>query len=479
LRRELLGLFAAEKGRKEHANRLFDLAKLLDQAGRIDEAAESYKQLAFDPALATDPPSFLEWRVAALSLGLGPASGWKSQAVRAHVWSALDDYLMQQDTASPDLESIAWDRLRFRFERTIRAAEPNAMDKQPMWSAAGGLMELKAMPDLPAGIFRLTLEILHKGEAAPQKYEGWILASSWDVDLYLVPRTAAAGSWLGPRIPDERAERRKMGALAFSSILNSGPAGRDNFFALVASTTVDLPAGKYRFRLTCDDGARLLLDDRPLVDDWTAHPAQCYEPVVEVEGGRHRLRVDFFNVWGPFQLWMQVGPDNGPITALPVEPRLLAERGEARNGARASNELAWRLATSADLKERDPRRAVELAIRAVEWGPSNRGYWNTLGVAYYRVGEPLAAMSALNKSMKLSQGGDAGDYFFLAMAHWKLGDKEQSLTWYRKGVQWMDSHAPGDQDLRRFREEAAILLGIAQLPPATRPATRPDLKSNR
>jgi tetratricopeptide (TPR) repeat protein len=63
--------------------------------------------------------------------------------------------------------------------------------------------------------------------------------------------------------------------------------------------------------------------------------------------------------------------------------------------------------------------------------------------------------------------------FALAMARWKLGDKDQARRWYEKGVQWMDKkqnpdplHFLDDKDLPRFRDEAAALLGIPVKPPA-------------
>ena len=75
--------------------------------------------------------------------------------------------------------------------------------------------------------------------------------------------------------------------------------------------------------------------------------------------------------------------------------------------------------------------------------------------------------------MELSSGGDSLDWIFLAMAHWKLGDKEQdekarrqhkeeARRWYDKAVKWMDGNQPDDEELRRFHTEAAELLGVTE-----------------
>ncbi len=128
--------------------------------------------------------------------------------------------------------------------------------------------------------------------------------------------------------------------------------------------------------------------------------------------------------------------------------------------ADAHNNLAWYLATCPDPKMRHPAKAVQLAKKAVAMAPKEGNYWNTLGVAQYRQHDWQLAIDALNKSMELRKGGDANDWFFLAMAHWKRDKKEQARKWYSQALQWMDTHAPKDEELRRFREEARPLLGI-------------------
>jgi tetratricopeptide (TPR) repeat protein len=124
--------------------------------------------------------------------------------------------------------------------------------------------------------------------------------------------------------------------------------------------------------------------------------------------------------------------------------------------------LAWLLATAPDPKFRDPRRAVELANQAVALGPREAGPWNTLGVAHYRVGDWSAAIAALGKSMKLGKGGNSADWFFLAMGHWQRGEKEKARRWHRRAVRDMEktpAQFANAEELRRFRAEAAALLG--------------------
>jgi tetratricopeptide (TPR) repeat protein len=131
----------------------------------------------------------------------------------------------------------------------------------------------------------------------------------------------------------------------------------------------------------------------------------------------------------------------------------------------ALNNLSWLLATCEDPKRRKPTEAVELARKAVELTAEEGTAWNTLGVAHYRAGNWKAAIESLEKSRQLSQGGDSFDFFFLAMAHWQLGQMEEAHQWYQRAVEWVEknsaAHAQNPQwteELRRFRAETKELL---------------------
>ena len=125
------------------------------------------------------------------------------------------------------------------------------------------------------------------------------------------------------------------------------------------------------------------------------------------------------------------------------------------------NDLAWLLVTCPHPRLRDQVQALGLARTAVDRSPSIGTFRRTLGVAHYRAGDWNAAITALDKSMQLRAGGDASDRFFLAIAHWRKGDKEQATKWYDEAIDWMEKNKSQDQELRRFRSEAEDLLGIA------------------
>lgn len=122
------------------------------------------------------------------------------------------------------------------------------------------------------------------------------------------------------------------------------------------------------------------------------------------------------------------------------------------------NVCAWLYATCPIGDVRDPAKAVALAKRALELRPNEATFWNTLGVAHYRTGDWKEAIEALTKSMDLHAGGDSFDWFFLAMAHGRQGDKDEARKWLKRAVEWMEKHEPHNVELLRFRAEAEELM---------------------
>jgi serine/threonine protein kinase/tetratricopeptide (TPR) repeat protein len=136
--------------------------------------------------------------------------------------------------------------------------------------------------------------------------------------------------------------------------------------------------------------------------------------------------------------------------------------------------LAWLLTTCPVQKLRDPARALVVANRAVEIGPGSEVAWQVLGWAHYRNRAWKASIEALEKSMKLQknpQGGDSWQWFFLAMAHWQLGHREEARSWYQRAANWLEKNAPDHLEGKRFQAEAAGLLEL-DAKPVMKPASK-------
>jgi serine/threonine protein kinase/Flp pilus assembly protein TadD len=124
-----------------------------------------------------------------------------------------------------------------------------------------------------------------------------------------------------------------------------------------------------------------------------------------------------------------------------------------------NNDLAWLLVTAPDRRADDAREAVRLAEKAAEQAPAAANVWNTLGVARYRVGDDTAAIEALEKSEELGRGREFGfNAFVLAMARWRLGERDEARRLYDRAAEWMTKYKP-DDELRQFRVEAEAVIG--------------------
>ena len=88
-------------------------------------------------------------------------------------------------------------------------------------------------------------------------------------------------------------------------------------------------------------------------------------------------------------------------------------------------------------------------------------------MAYCRAGDWDAARSALERSVDLRGGGNSFDWFFLATACSKRGQKAQAQTWFDRAVLWRDKNLPDDPELKRFCAEAGALIKNAGTPLST------------
>jgi serine/threonine protein kinase len=124
----------------------------------------------------------------------------------------------------------------------------------------------------------------------------------------------------------------------------------------------------------------------------------------------------------------------------------------------AYNQLAWAMASVPGDPWYDAKEALRLARQAVALNPSHWYFWNTLGVAAYRVGDWPTASEYLEKSIGIN-GGQANDCFFLAMTRWRQGRKREAHQLFQQAIQWIQRNKE-DAELRQFHVEAARLLGL-------------------
>ena len=123
------------------------------------------------------------------------------------------------------------------------------------------------------------------------------------------------------------------------------------------------------------------------------------------------------------------------------------------------NNLAWVLAKSPDRGPPERSEALELARKAVALSPKEGSFHNTLALAEYRVRHWSESIAAAERSIALTTGVDAYNWFFLAMALWQRGEKDRSRLYFDRAVAWTKKNDPKNAELLAFWREAAGLLG--------------------
>ena len=131
-------------------------------------------------------------------------------------------------------------------------------------------------------------------------------AIDWEVKFWRLPESA------GP-VPSRKSfealvrttpvRTQQMLRLAYANARSFGE-GFTSRVAVVASGALTLPAGEYELVVTSGDGIRLWLNDALLLEDWSIHGTK--EDRIKIGGGRHRLRLEYFQHTGAAALQVRI-----------------------------------------------------------------------------------------------------------------------------------------------------------------------------
>ena len=86
------------------------------------------------------------------------------------------------------------------------------------------------------------------------------------------------------------------------------PEVSSDHFATVSEGTFSVNKGKYLLDITSDDGVRVWVDGVKVAEDWTWHPPKTMTHTLELEGGRHTIRVEHFELDGFSTLKVDLSP---------------------------------------------------------------------------------------------------------------------------------------------------------------------------
>ncbi len=91
------------------------------------------------------------------------------------------------------------------------------------------------------------------------------------------------------------------------AITRSGPGG--NHFGLIAQASLKLPKGRWRFRTNSDDGVRVLVNGKPVIENWTWHVPTNNDGVFEqTTADMANIVVEYFEIDGLAALRLEIEP---------------------------------------------------------------------------------------------------------------------------------------------------------------------------
>ena len=301
------------------AQTAMDAARFASMLGEDRQAASLFVEAVAAKRRADgDKGAARFWKIGVLHNGLHllDPQRWKSQALRGNARRIVDDALFESPSTSFDPGDADLSQAKFTLRRW---KGPGPGDYET--AAEGDAAALLALAEPPPGLYRLSLAFPRKEEkqnVRTQTVARPVLVAPWTVQLYQIGNglQAAPGKW-SKRLAEKPDQTLSESSLAKDADAGHGfgPDGKTDHFAVLARCSLDLPAGAYRFMVKVNDGARLWVDGRKVVDHWPiGKHAEAWPTVTgqtTLAQGRHEIRVEYFQATGGAQLWVAAEPIDG------------------------------------------------------------------------------------------------------------------------------------------------------------------------
>lgn len=141
----------------------------------------------------------------------------------------------------------------------------------------------------------ITITLASKSGQRKQTINGNLRSLTWDLYWYrwqglgYDDTSAWDRLWAGKAIKQEQT-RQLGGDWSGKSPSDGVPA---DHFALVAVASLKVPPGRYRFQTLSDDGIRVRVDGRLVINRWNHHGATPDEAVLTLDDSPHKIRVEY------------------------------------------------------------------------------------------------------------------------------------------------------------------------------------------
>lgn len=157
----------------------------------------------------------------------------------------------------------------------------------------------------------ITIMLTGKDGKETQKVTGILRTAVWNVKWYLWDSSLGyddANGWMSlfSREPVKTEQTRTLGGDWGSK----PPEGiRNHHFALLATTKIQVIPGKYIFRSVSDDGIRVYVDDRLLINRWNHHGPTPDNVSITLDESVHLIRVEYCQEDGAATLRLDWSPN--------------------------------------------------------------------------------------------------------------------------------------------------------------------------
>jgi tetratricopeptide (TPR) repeat protein len=162
----------------------------------------------------------------------------------------------------------------------------------------------------------------------------------------------------------------------------------------------------------------------------------------------------------------------GDLSGLRREASDLLDRFRKTTDPDTANQVAWSLVLAPGMvtDKAGPVRLAEIAVKGFAAEQKSQGL-NTLGAALYRASRFEEAIRRLEEGIRLQNGTSLPqDWTFLAMAHHRLGHRDESRRWLDQLRGYQPSADPGqfwnELEIRLLRSEAEAAILIDPIFPA-------------
>ena len=134
--------------------------------------------------------------------------------------------------------------------------------------------------------------------------------TNWDVKVYAWSDSThplTAGAAFQSLLRGERGapvlsrQERRLDYMWYRPRITGWPVDK---YGISAATTVDLAPGTYTLRTISDDGIRVFVDDRLVLEHWSVHGSEVRE--VPLAAGPHRVRIEYFQGDGWAELRVEI-----------------------------------------------------------------------------------------------------------------------------------------------------------------------------